>query len=120
MNWALLAELDLSNSNLEPETARQAYLHFRYAGYIKKEVEQVERFRRMEQKRIPERFPYEEASGLRHEARLKLSKFRPATLGQASRISGVSPADVQALMVLLKRHRAPSGDGAAVDAAPAA
>ena len=99
-------------------TEELAAVELRYAGYVEREQDLVAQMRSLERWRVPTGFDYGAVGAITHEAREKLSRIRPDTLGQASRISGVSPADVQALMVLLKRHRAGSGDGAAT--APAA
>ena len=100
-------------------TAELAAIEIRYAGYVEREQALVEQMRSLERWRIPSGFDVAAVTAISHEARQKLDRIRPDTLGQASRISGVSPADVQALMVLLKRYRTSSGDGASVDAAPA-
>ena len=87
----------------------------KYDGYIQRQENEVARFRTMEDKRIPDWVDYAALRNLRPEARLKLAKIRPATLGQASRISGVSPADISVLMVTMKRG--PQTDEAACAAA---
>jgi tRNA uridine 5-carboxymethylaminomethyl modification enzyme len=95
----------------------------KYAGYIDRQQSDVEKFKSLEGKQIPDSFDYSTVPSLRNEARQKLAKLRPATLGQASRISGVSPADISILTVWLKRigngGNAPTacGDPAPVDAA---
>lgn len=100
-------------------TAELASVELRYAGYVERERDLVEQMRSLERYRVPEAFDYDAVTAITKEAREKLGRIRPDTLGQASRISGVSPADVQALMVLLKRYRtSASGDGAASDAVP--
>ena len=96
-------------------TAELAAIEIRYAGYVEREQALVEQMRSLERWRIPPDFDMAAVTAISHEARQKLARIRPDTLGQASRISGVSPADVQALMVLLKRYRTPSGDGAAAE-----
>ena len=96
-------------------TAELAAIEIRYAGYVEREQALVEQMRSLERWRIPSGFDVAAVTAISHEARQKLARIRPDTLGQASRISGVSPADVQALMVLLKRYRTPSGDGAAAE-----
>jgi tRNA uridine 5-carboxymethylaminomethyl modification enzyme len=101
-------------------TAELAAVELSYAGYVERERDLVAQMRSLERWRVPHDFDYTAVTAITHEAREKLSRIRPDTLGQASRVSGVSPADVQALMVLLKRHRAPSGDGASVEPAPPA
>ncbi len=75
----------------------------RYEGYLQKGLEQIEKAKKLEEKRIPEDFDYLAISGLRVEAREKLDAIRPENLGQASRISGVNPADIAVLMVCLKK-----------------
>ena len=101
-------------------TAELAQVELRYAGYVERERDLVAQMRGLERWRVPPGFDYAAVSAITLEAREKLARIRPDTLGQASRISGVSPADVQALMVLLKRHRAPAGDGASTaEPAPA-
>ncbi len=88
-----------------PAWLSQAEVEVKYEGYIRRQEEQVVRFRKTEEKRIPEGFDYRELGGLSAEAREKLQKIRPMSIGQASRISGVSPADIAVLMVCLKRDR---------------
>ncbi len=101
-SWDALGDLGVGNGDLDSEVARQVYLHFRYAGYLRKEAAQVERFRGLEEKRIPDGFDFQSINGLRREARDKLARFKPTSLGQASRIAGVTPADISVLMVALK------------------
>ena len=76
-----------------------------YQGYIERELRQVEHFKKLENKIIPESLDYNDINGLRKEATQKLSKFRPHSIGQASRISGVSPADISVLLVYLESLR---------------
>jgi tRNA uridine 5-carboxymethylaminomethyl modification enzyme len=83
----------------------QVEIEAKYAGYIARQQRQVERMRRLETRRIPAAFDYEAVVGLRNEARQKLGRFRPATLGQAARIQGVNPADISLLLVHLERSR---------------
>jgi tRNA uridine 5-carboxymethylaminomethyl modification enzyme len=98
-----LKALDPSFDSLPVEVAEQIELEIKYAGYIRKQEELVERFRRMERVRIPEDMRYIDTPGLSHEIKEKLSTIKPMTLGQASRISGVTPAAISILMVQLKR-----------------
>lgn len=87
-----------------PESViEQVEISIKYAGYIERQQAEVDRFRRMESKRIPSQIDYSSIAGLRTEARMKLSDVRPETIGQASRISGVSPADVSLIMVWMKK-----------------
>jgi tRNA uridine 5-carboxymethylaminomethyl modification enzyme len=87
----------------DPAWLTQAEIEVKYEGYIRHQDEQVERFRRMEERRIPEGFPYAELGGISAEAREKLLRIRPRSVGQASRISGVRPADIAVLLVALKK-----------------
>ena len=95
---------------LEDEVREQVEILARYDGYIEKQKEQVEREKRMENERLPEDVDYTGIDGLRLEARQKLQKQRPLNLGQASRISGVSPSDISVLMIWLKRYEAKEGE----------
>jgi tRNA uridine 5-carboxymethylaminomethyl modification enzyme len=99
---ALLPELDMSDPVVD-EAAQQAELAAKYSGYIVKQEAEVARMRRLEERPIPPDFPFAELAALKVEARQKLERFRPATVGQASRIAGVTPADIAVLLVHLKR-----------------
>jgi len=98
-----LVEMGLGRPDLDEAIRREVETQVKYAGYIAKEQQQVERMRKMEARRIPPSLDYSGLTGLSMEAKEKLSRIRPETLGQASRISGVSPADVAVLMVHLDR-----------------
>jgi tRNA uridine 5-carboxymethylaminomethyl modification enzyme len=98
-----LSVFDPSSHSLPPEVAEQVELAIKYAGYIKKQEELVARFRSMEQVRIPEAMRYDTTPGLSNEIKEKLARIRPMTLGQATRIAGVTPAAISILMVQLKR-----------------
>lgn len=98
----LLPDLDMSD-HVVVEAAEQAEIAAKYAGYIVKQEAEVARARRLEERSIPPDFPYEEIVALKVEARQKLARFQPATVGQASRIAGVTPADIAVLLVQLKR-----------------
>jgi tRNA uridine 5-carboxymethylaminomethyl modification enzyme len=108
------ADLPAKNPGLSEEVIQQVEIAVKYAGYIDRQEIEVARFKTLEDKQIPGSFDYERVHSLRTEARQKLNKIRPATLGQASRISGVSPSDIGILMVWLKREdsRARVEDGA--------
>jgi tRNA uridine 5-carboxymethylaminomethyl modification enzyme len=97
------AALTGANPSLAPEVIEQVEITVKYAGYIERQEHEVSRFKTMEEKQIPDWLDYETVPSLRKEARLKLQQIRPKTLGQASRISGVSPADISIVMVWLKR-----------------
>jgi len=95
-----------------------AEVELKYAGYLEREREMVEKMKSLERWRVPGSFDFESVQAISLEAREKLSKIRPDTLGKASRISGVSPADISALMVLLKHFRAPAVDAPLAEAEP--
>jgi tRNA uridine 5-carboxymethylaminomethyl modification enzyme len=96
---------DLPNRNnaLSEEVIQQVEIAIKYAGYIERQETEVEKFKNLEDKQIPDSFDFSSVPSLCLEARQKLSKIRPATIGQAARISGVSPADISLLLVWLKR-----------------
>ncbi len=100
-----LAPVDLERPKLHPLEAEQAEIQIKYEGYINRQLRQVEAFRKMEDKLLPEDLDYNQIEGLRLEARQKLSKIRPRSMGQAGRISGVSPADVSVLLIYLEQHK---------------
>ena len=93
------------NDALDKEIVQQVEIAVKYAGYIERQETEIEKLRSVEQKQIPATFDYDTIPSMRNEARQKLKEIRPATLGQASRISGVSPADVSLVMVWMKRGR---------------
>ena len=97
------------NDDLPDEVMQQVEITIKYTGYIERQEMEVEKFKSLEEKAIPDAFDFSTVPSLRLEARQKLSKIRPATVGQASRISGVSPADISILMVCLKRWGATNG-----------
>ncbi|NLM75802.1 MAG: tRNA uridine-5-carboxymethylaminomethyl(34) synthesis enzyme MnmG [Clostridiaceae bacterium] len=88
--------------DLSREVKQQVTITIKYEGYLKRQMKQIEQFKRMEERRLPDDLDYNEIQGLRIEARQKLSKIRPESLGQASRISGVSPADISVLLIYLE------------------
>ena len=102
LNYNILAELDNNRPNLTKQEADEVNISLKYEGYINLESEQVERFKKLENKKLPENINYEQIKGLRLEARQKLNKVRPLSVGQASRISGVSPADISVLLIYLE------------------
>jgi tRNA uridine 5-carboxymethylaminomethyl modification enzyme len=99
------AMLPQARRDLSPDVIQQVEIAVKYAGYIQRQEAEVARFRGLEDRAIPADFDYSVVPGLRNEARQKLSQIRPSTFGQASRISGVSPADVSLLMVWARRMR---------------
>jgi tRNA uridine 5-carboxymethylaminomethyl modification enzyme len=96
-------DLPAKNEKLSEEIIQQVEIGIKYAGYIDRQQVDVDKFKLLEDKQIPDSFNYDTVHSLRTEARQKLNKIRPGTLGQASRISGVSPSDIGVLMVWLKR-----------------
>ncbi|MBQ7915706.1 MAG: tRNA uridine-5-carboxymethylaminomethyl(34) synthesis enzyme MnmG [Firmicutes bacterium] len=98
-----LASVDPQRPQLDPLVIQQVMIQIRYEGYIEKQIEQAEKFQKMENKKLPAGLDYKNIHGLRIEAAQKLDKLRPASVGQASRISGVSPADISVLLVYLKQ-----------------
>jgi tRNA uridine 5-carboxymethylaminomethyl modification enzyme len=97
-----LAELDPLIITDDPQLAESVENDIKYEGYIRLEEKRIEKFRRMEERSLPDTIDYNAISGLRLEARQKLSKIRPLSMGQAGRISGVSPADIAVLLVYLE------------------
>ena len=102
LNYNILSEIDNNRPNLTKQEAEEVNISLKYEGYINLESEQVGRFKKLENKKLPEDINYEEIKGLRLEARQKLNKVRPLSVGQASRISGVSPADISVLLIYLE------------------
>ena len=103
LDYGALAPFDPTRPDLPKAVFEQVEIALKYEGYIRRQEAQVREMRRLEGKRIPEGICYDSIEGLRLEAREKLGKARPQNVGQASRISGVSPADMAALMVYLRR-----------------
>lgn len=101
LSYEKLAPVDAKRPDLPYDVQEQVDINIKYDGYIKRQMRQVEQFKKLENKRIPEEIDYDEIQSLRIEARQKLKQIRPASIGQASRISGVSPADVSVLLVYL-------------------
>jgi len=99
-----LEEIDENRPKLHPEVIEQVDIHIKYDGYIKRQIKQVEQFEKLENKSLPLDFDYNSISGLRLEARQKLNLTKPASVGQASRISGVTPADISVLLVFLEQY----------------
>ncbi len=104
LNYELLAEIDPDRAELPAEVTEQVEIELKYSGYIERQQRQVEQFKKTESRKIPETLDYDEVPSLRIEARQKLKKIRPENIGQASRISGVSPADISVLLVYLKQN----------------
>ena len=105
LSYEIVAPLDPKRPKLMRGVAEQVNIHMKYDGYIRRQMRQVEQFQKLENKKIPEDLNYEEVPSLRTEARQKLTAVRPLSMGQASRISGVSPADISVLLVWLEHKR---------------
>jgi tRNA uridine 5-carboxymethylaminomethyl modification enzyme len=111
VEYALVAALAPPPVPLAPQVAEQVAIEAKYAGYIEKQRSEVARFRRLEDRRIPPGLTYRNLTGLRAEAQEKLACVRPATVGQASRLAGVNPADISVLLIHLKRLESASVGG---------
>ena len=105
LNYEDLAPIDKERPFLPWDVKEQVEINLKYEGYIKRQMKQVEQFKKLEAKKIPEDLDYEKVGSLRIEARQKLEEYRPVSIGQASRISGVSPADISVLLVYLEQYR---------------
>jgi len=105
VSYAGLAAVDNSRPELAQHIVDHLEVQIKYEGYIRKQLQQIEKFKRLEDKKLSENIDYSQIEGLRIEAKEKLEKFRPLSIGQASRISGVSPADINVLLIYLEKHR---------------
>ena len=103
LEYDMLASIDLERPELSYEVTEQVNILIKYDGYIKRQIKQVEQFKRLEKKKLPQNFDYNEVASLRIEAVQKLNQLQPLSIGQASRISGVSPADISVLLVYLEQ-----------------
>ena len=103
--YEALGEIDEGRPFLPPAVREQVEINLKYEGYLKRQESQVRQFKKLEGKRLPEDFDYEAIKGLRKEAMQKLNQLRPVNIGQASRISGVSPADISVLLVYLEQRK---------------
>ena len=103
LSYEKLKEIDENRPELPDEVKKEVEIQIKYEGYIKLQEEQVEKFKKIEYKLLPKEINYEEIKGLRLEARQKLNKIKPNSVGQASRISGVSPADISVLLIYLEQ-----------------
>ncbi|MCD8395585.1 MAG: tRNA uridine-5-carboxymethylaminomethyl(34) synthesis enzyme MnmG [Lachnospiraceae bacterium] len=104
LSYEILSEIDTGRKPLPADVVEQVNISIKYKGYLDRQVRQVEQFKKLEKKGIPDNIDYDRISGLRLEAQQKLSKYRPSSIGQASRIAGVSPADISVLLVYLKNQ----------------
>ncbi len=105
LDYELLAEIDPDRPDLPYTTGEQAGIQIKYEGYIKRQLAQAEQFKKLEDKTLPEDLDYAAIGGLRLEAQQKLNQIKPKSVGQASRISGVSPSDISVLLIYLEAHK---------------
>ena len=110
LDYIMLTELDTERPDLPADVEEQININIKYDGYIRRQKQQVAQFKKMEGKKLDENFDYSTVKSLRKEAVQKLNLYKPANIGQASRISGVSPADISVLMVHLEQMKYRSGD----------
>ena len=110
IDYKILGKIDEERIPLDNEVTEQVEINIKYDGYIKRQESAINQFKKLENKKIPEDIDYNSVGSLRIEAVQKLSKFRPVSIGQASRISGVSPADISVLMVFLEKMRRQKND----------
>ena len=103
LSYDILSEIDMERKPLPTDVIEQVEIEIKYEGYIERQLKQVEQFKKMEKKKIPSDLDYQDVGSLRLEARQKLESYRPVSVGQASRISGVSPADISVLLIYLEQ-----------------
>ena len=104
LNYNVIAPLDKDRPELSEEVCEQVNINIKYEGYIERQLKQVKQFKKLEKKRIPTSIDYSLIKSLRQEAIQKLADIRPESVGQAARISGVSPADISVLLVYLEKY----------------
>ena len=104
LDYMKVAEIDKARPEVSDEVAEQVNIQLKYEGYIKRQMQQVKQFKKLENKKLYEDFDYSQVKGLRREAMQKLNLYKPVSVGQASRISGVSPADISVLLVYLEQY----------------
>lgn len=105
LSYEMLEEIDENRISLPYDVIEQVNINIKYEGYIKRQLKQVEQFQKLEKKRLDPDFDYNKVEGLRKEATQKLNLYKPVSIGQASRISGVSPADISVLLIYLEQQR---------------
>lgn len=114
LSYDMLGEIDTERRQLPPDVVEQVEIEIKYEGYINRQKRQVEQYKKMEKKKIPENFNFDDIPSLRLEARQKLKEFCPVSVGQASRISGVSPADISVILVYLEQLKRNGGSNESV------
>lgn len=105
LSYEILGAIDKERQWLPDDVIEQVSIEIKYEGYINRQLKQVEQYKKMEKKKIPATIHYDEIQNLRLEARQKLNQFKPISVGQASRIAGVSPSDISVLLVYLEHYR---------------
>ena len=105
LSYHMLSEIDSERKPLPADVLEQVEIEIKYEGYIERQLKQVEHYKKMEKKKIPADLDYNNVGSLRLEARQKLIAYKPVSVGQASRISGVSPADISVLLVYLENYK---------------
>ena len=105
MSYTHINELAPAQEELPRDVVEQVEIHIKYEGYIGKSLQQVERLKKMEDKRIPEHIDYDSIKGIATEARQKLNEVRPLSIAQASRIAGVNPADISVLLIYIEHGK---------------
>ena len=112
LSYEVVAEFDENRKPIAEDVIEQININLKYDGYIKRQLRQVEQFKKMEKKKLSDNIDYSQINGLRNEAKQKLNMYKPASIGQASRISGVSPADISVLLIHLEQTKnKPEGNG---------
>ena len=105
LSYELTEAIDRNRPKLSADVCEQVNIEIKYEGYIKRQLQQVEQFKKLEKKKLSVDFDYSQVKGLRKEAIQKLDMYRPMSIGQASRISGVSPADISVLLIYLEQNK---------------
>ncbi len=105
LSYEMLAEIDPDRPELPRDVGEQVNINIKYEGYLQRQLKQVEQFKRLESRRLPENLDYDEVPSLRTEARQKLKQYRPSSIGQASRLAGVSPADISVLLIYMEHRK---------------
>ncbi len=109
LNYDMLAPIDPDRPDLPKEVTEQVNINIKYEGYISRQIKQVSQFKKLEKKKLPKELDYRKVHSLRIEAVQKLNQIKPVSIGQASRISGVSPADISMILVYLEQQKHKEG-----------
>ncbi len=104
LTYELLKDIDTDRPSLPDDVCEQVNIYIKYEGYLQRQMKQVEQFKKLEQRKIPENMDYDSVPSLRIEARQKLKQYQPSSIGQASRLAGVSPADISVLLIYLEKR----------------